>query len=93
MLNFDLIIPFLTSNAISAIIAYVAFSMKLVPVATGLVQLPWTTPLLVSGALITNSISGAILQLVQLVVATFIWLPFIKKADNRNLAAESGAAE
>ncbi len=90
MLNFDLIVPFLFSNAVSAVIAYVAFSLKLVPVVTGLVQLPWTTPLLVSGALVTNSIWGAVLQLVQLVVATLIWLPFIKKADKKLVAMESG---
>lgn len=90
MLNFDLLIPFLFSNAISAVIAYVAFALKLVPVATGLVQLPWTTPLLVSGALVTNSIWGAVLQLVQLIVATVIWLPFMRKADRRILATENG---
>lgn len=90
MLNFDLIVPFLFSNAVSAVIAYVAFSLKLVPVVTGLVQLPWTTPLLVSGALVTNSIWGAVLQLVQLIVATVIWMPFIKKADRKLVAMEKG---
>jgi len=93
MLNFDLIVPFLLSNAVSTVIAYVAFSVKLVPVATGLVQLPWTTPLLVSGALITNSVWGAILQLVELVVATLIWLPFMRKADRKILARENGEQE
>ena len=93
MLNFDLIIPFLFSNAISAVIAYIAFAVKLVPVATGLVQLPWTTPLLVSGALVTNSIWGAALQLVQLIVATLIWMPFIKKADKKLAAMEQGGQE
>ena len=93
MLNFDLIIPFLFSNAISAVIAYIAFAVKLVPVATGLVQLPWTTPLLVSGALVTNSIWGAALQLVQLIVAALIWMPFIKKADKKLAAMEQGGQE
>ena len=90
MLNFDLLIPFLFSNAISAVIAYVAFTMGIVPVPTGLVQLPWTTPILISGALITNSIWGAVLQLVQLVVATLVWMPFIRKADKKLVAVEQG---
>lgn len=90
MLNFDLLIPFLFSNAISAVIAYVAFIMGIVPVPTGLVQLPWTTPILISGALITNSIWGAVLQLVQLVVATLVWMPFIRKADKKLVAVEQG---
>lgn len=93
MLNFDLLIPFLFSNAISAVIAYVAFTMGIVPVPTGLVQLPWTTPILISGALITNSIWGAVLQLVQLVVATLVWMPFIRKADKKLVAVEQGEQE
>lgn len=93
MLNFDLIIPFLFSNAVSAVIAYAAFSLKIVPIATGLVQLPWTTPILISGALITNSVMGAVLQLVQLAVATVIWLPFMRKADRKILAAENSGQE
>lgn len=88
MLNFDLIIPFLFSNALSAIIAYIAFATKMVPITTGLVQLPWTTPLIISGFLVTGSIRGAILQLVLLVVATLFWIPFIRKGDKKNLVME-----
>lgn len=88
MLNFDLIIPFLLSNAVSTIVAYIAFAVGLVPITTGLVQLPWTTPLIISGFLVTGSIRGAILQLVLLVVTTLIWIPFIRIADKKNLDLE-----
>lgn len=83
MLNFDLIVPFLLSNAVSAIVAYIAFAVGLVPITTGLVQLPWTTPLIISGFLVTGSIRGAFLQLVLLVVTTLIWMPFIRIADKK----------
>lgn len=90
MLNFDLLIPFVLTPPISAAISYVAFSTGLVPIPTGLIQLPWTTPPVVSGFLVTGSIAGAVLQIVLLVVATLVWLPFIRKADRRNLAIEEG---
>ncbi|MGC6174611.1 PTS sugar transporter subunit IIC [Lacrimispora sp. 38-1] len=88
MLNFDLVVPFLLSNAVSAIVAYIAFAVGLVPITTGLVQLPWTTPIIISGFLVTGSIRGAILQLVLLVLVTLIWMPFIKIADKKNLDLE-----
>lgn len=92
MLNFDLIIPFLFSNVVSTIVSYLAFAMGLVPVTTGLVQLPWTTPTIISGFLVTGSIRGSILQIVLLVIATLIWLPFIKAKDKKNLEMENGQA-
>lgn len=81
MLNFKLFIPFIFSNAVSALIAYVAMSIGLVAVPTGIVQLPWTMPVILSGFMVTQSISGAILQVVQLIVATLIWMPFMRRAD------------
>lgn len=83
MLDFTYFIPLVFSNAVIIIISYAAFAMHIVPIPTGLVQVPWTTPLLVSGFLVTNSWAGAALQLVDVIVATLIWLPFVKMADKR----------
>lgn len=91
MLNFKLIIPFIFSNAVSGIIAYIAMAMGLVALPTGLVQLPWTMPVILSGAMVTQSISGAILQIVQLIVATLIWMPFMRKADQEIYQSEQAA--
>ena len=90
MLNFSLIIPFLLTPAVSTLVAYAGFASGLVPVCTGLVQLPWTTPLFVSGFLLTGSIRGAILQLLCLIASTLVWIPFIKNADRINLQQEAG---
>lgn len=88
MLNFKIIIPFICSNAVSGIIAYVAMSMGLVAVPTGLIQLPWTMPVILSGFMVTQSVSGAVLQIVQLVVATLFWLPFMRSADKEIYESE-----
>jgi PTS system, lactose/cellobiose family IIC component len=90
MLNPTYFFPFVFNNAICAIIAYVAFITNIVPIPTGLVQLPWTTPIVLSGYLVTGSLKGAALQLVLLVVTTVIWIPFIKIEDKKILVEENG---
>ena len=90
MLNFKFFIPFLLSNALSAVIAYIAFALHLVPIPTGLIQLPWTTPVILSGILVTQSIRGGILQLVQLAACTALYIPFMRSADKDELAIEQG---
>lgn len=83
MLNFSYILPFVFSNALTTIVAYVAFYLKLVPIPTGLAQVPWTVPPIISGYLVTGSVRGSILQIVLIIVATLIWLPFVKAADKK----------
>lgn len=81
MLNFSYIIPFISANAVTTILAYLAFYSGLVPIPNGLAQIPWTTPPIISGYFVTGSILGALLQLVLIIVATVIWLPFVRSAD------------
>lgn len=83
MLNPIYFIPLVITPSVSAIIAYFAFAAKLVPIPTGLAQLPWTTPPIISGYLVTGSISGSILQIVLLITTTLIWVPFVKMADKQ----------
>lgn len=95
MMNVTYFIPFILSNVASILIAYGATAIGLVPVCTGLAQVPWTTPLLISGYLTTGSIAGSICQLVCLAVVVLIWMPFVKVADAQicKEEAETEAAE
>ena len=90
MMNVIYFIPFIISNVVSILISYVAFATGLVPVCTGLAQVPWTTPLVISGYLATGSIAGSILQIVCLIVVVLIWLPFVRIADNQLIKEEAG---
>ncbi len=81
MMNATYFIPLVFSNVASIVISYAAFATGIVPIPTGLVQLPWTTPLVLSGYFVTGSVMGALLQIVCLVVVTLIWIPFVKIAD------------
>ncbi len=94
MMNVIYFIPFILANVVSILIAYFATAVGLVPVCTGLAQVPWTTPLLISGYFATGSIMGSVLQLVCLIVVVLIWLPFVKVADKQicdEEAAQSSA--
>lgn len=92
MLNPVYFVPLLITPSVSAIISYFAFATKLVPLPTGLAQLPWTTPPIISGYLVTGSFRGALLQIVLIVVVTLIWIPFVKMAD-RKLCKDEAAYE
>ena len=89
MMNVMYFMPFILSNVASIVISYIAFALNLVPVCTGLAQVPWTTPLIISGYLTTGSIAGSILQIVCLIAVVLIWLPFVKVADNQLVKEEA----
>lgn len=89
MMNVIYFIPFILCNVASIVISYVAFATGLVPICTGLAQVPWTTPIIISGYLTTGSIMGSVLQIVCLVVVVLIWLPFVKIADKQLIEEET----
>lgn len=75
-------IPFILTPVAMVLISAFAMSVGLVPVPVNVVQ--WTTPVILGGYLATNSISGAILQIVNLVVGVLIYAPFVKMFDEAN---------
>lgn len=85
VMNVSLFIPWLLAPIVSVIIAYLGFASGLVPLTTG-AQVPWTMPIFISGFLATNSVMGAVLQLVQFLIIGLIWFPFLKAIDNQEIA-------
>ncbi|HYE82447.1 MAG TPA: PTS sugar transporter subunit IIC [Clostridia bacterium] len=89
ILNPILLIPFILVPGILTFIAYIATASGLVPMTY--VQIPWITPVGISGFLATGgNIMGGLLSIINFAVAVLIYLPFVKLADN--MAAESGAS-
>lgn len=89
VLNPTLLIPFVVVPTVNILIAYAAMAAKLVPITSG-VNIPWTTPVIISGFLSTNW-AGAVLQLVLLILGVFIYMPFIKVMDKQYLNDERQA--
>ncbi|OOG27576.1 PTS system, cellobiose-specific IIC component [Enterococcus casseliflavus] len=88
VLNPIMLIPFIVTPVINAILTYSAMLVGLVPYTTG-VTLPWTTPPIIGGFLATGSWQGAVLQVVLVAISFMIYLPFFKAADNNHFMEES----
>ncbi len=90
ILNPILLIPFILTPGILTFVAYIATASGLVPMTY--VQIPWITPVGISGFLATGgSIMGGLLSVVNFVIAILIYLPFVKLADN--MANEPGTTD
>lgn len=86
VLNPLMLIPFVLTPVVLTLIAYLAIASGLVPYTT--VIIPWVAPPVLGGFFATaGSWRGALLALVNLVVAFFIYLSFVllaNKAENVN---------
>ena len=88
VMNPIMALPFILTPVISGLITYFALYTGLVPLFTA-VQVPWTTPPVISGFLV-GGWRAALLQVIVLGLGFFIYLPFIRKVDQLNYAEELG---
>lgn len=86
--NTSFFIPFILAPLFAFVSSYLAMSTGLVPVT--ITDVEWTTPLLVSGYISTGSLSGALLQLFNLVCGVLIYIPFVRRYDRKKLNASRG---
>ncbi|AAM23871.1 PTS system cellobiose-specific IIC component [Caldanaerobacter subterraneus subsp. tengcongensis MB4] len=87
VLNPILIIPFILAPAAVVTINYFAFALNLVP--RPLIQLPFTVPVFISGFISSGGHwQGALLQLVDLIVAAIIYYPFFRMYEAQLLKNE-----
>ena len=91
VLNPIILVPFVLVPTINIIIAYFAMSWGLVPFTNG-IQLPWTTPIVFSGFLVSGW-QGAVLQVLLVFLGMVIYYPFVKMMDRQYLEEEKNYAE
>ncbi|NMS92050.1 PTS sugar transporter subunit IIC, partial [Clostridioides difficile] len=87
MLNPLMLIPFALIPTINIIITYFLMSAGLVPLTNG-VQIPWTTPPIISGFLVSGW-QGSVLQLLLIILGVILYIPFIKMLDKQYLKEEA----
>lgn len=88
VLNPLFFIPLMFLTPIMAIMTYVVMSAGLIPIPNG-VQIPWTTPPLISGFLIGDW-RLVIWQVLMILFAGAFYFPFFKVADKRAYEEEQG---
>lgn len=86
-LNPVMMIPFVIVPVVLCIITYSAMSLGFLPLTSGL-EVPWTTPIIISGFLICGW-KGMLFQLLNLIVATIIYYPFVVTLDKQYLRDET----
>lgn len=89
VLNPIMFIPFILAPMILVSTAFWATKLGIVPAATFMP--PWVTPPVLGGFLATQSISGAILAAVNLVISILVYIPFVKISVIQELKREQNA--
>ncbi|MDE4541127.1 PTS cellobiose transporter subunit IIC [Thermoanaerobacterium sp. R66] len=90
VLNPIMVIPFILTPMILATLTYIVMSIGLVGHPTGVV-IPCTTPPIIGGLLVSG-FSGAVWQIIELVISFFIYLPFLRVVDRQYLEQEQAMA-
>lgn len=83
-------IPFLLMPIITVTITYLSMQFGIVGKPIGVLP-PGTTPMIIGGYIMTGGISGAILQIIILIISFFVYYPFFKIEDRIQYAKEQKA--
>ncbi len=92
VLNFYLLVPWVLVMLVYVLIGWGAMAIGICPNPIG-ATIPWTTPPIIAGWLVTGSFMGAIVNIVQIIVGTVIYLPFVKMYDKQLLTQENNTQE
>jgi len=90
-LNPLLFIPFIIVPVVLCVITYSAMAFGWLPLTSGL-EIPWTTPIFISGFLICGW-KGMLFQAINLAVAMTIYYPFVMTLDKQYLREENELEE
>lgn len=83
-----LIIPFILAPVATTVFSYLTMAWGIFPRLCG-IDLPWSTPVFISGFLATNGdLRGVLLQLCNLVISFAIYAPFIWTYDRHMMKNE-----
>lgn len=74
------LVPFIVVPLFAMVVTYGAIQIGFLN-PFGAVQVPWTTPVVISGFLI-GGWKAALIQLIILVVSVLVYLPFVKRQDS-----------
>ncbi|EOS60177.1 PTS system, lactose/cellobiose family IIC component [Firmicutes bacterium M10-2] len=91
VLNPIYLIPFVIVQPLCFYLAVFMTKIGFIPIVCN--NVPWTVPPIISGILFTGTLTGGIVQLINLGVATAIYIPFVKIADRLEAKKEEQRME
>jgi cellobiose PTS system EIIC component len=90
VMNPMMMLPFILAPVLTVIATYIGMSTGLVAKPAG-IAVPWTMPPILHGYLITGGkISGAVMQLINILIAFVVYYPFFRMWDKQKLIEEGG---
>lgn len=92
VLNPFFLIPLILGPVAITIFNYFMMYFNVVARPTGVI-VPWSTPPMIQGFLVTGHWSGALLQLADMALVFIIWAPFIMAMDKKVYADEVAASK
>lgn len=87
ILNPIMLIPFNIVPIVMVTTQYIAMNIGLVSKPLG-VAFPWPTPAVISGFITVGDFSGALIQIVNLIIGAMIYLPFLRIIDKASKKEE-----
>ncbi|UQS84187.1 PTS cellobiose transporter subunit IIC [Bombilactobacillus thymidiniphilus] len=87
VMNYKIIVPFIAAPLANVLTTYFAMKWGFVAKTMG-VMVPWTTPPILSGYLATGHISGAVLQIFNIILDTLIYFVFFRNMDRQKVKEE-----
>ena len=87
ILNPIMLIPFNIVPIVMVTTQYIAMNIGLVSKPLG-VAFPWPTPAVISGFITVGDLSGALIQIVNLIIGAMIYLPFLRIIDKASKKEE-----
>ena len=91
VMNYKMVIPFIAAPLTNVLTTYMAMNWGLVAKTMG-IMVPWTTPPIISGFLATGHISGAVMQIINIVLDGLIYYVFFRSMDRDKVLAEKNVA-
>lgn len=92
ILNIRMAIPFVLAPVVTTIVTYYSMYFGLVAKPVGAV-VAWTTPPVIAGFLASGGrISGAVIQIVTIIINVLIYYPFFRMEDKLKVEREKGNA-
>lgn len=91
-MNPIMLIPYILVPGVTSFIGYTLIELNIAP--QPVIDVPWTTPILIQGFISTNfNVMGAIVQLILFALSVAMYIPFIRIADRMNLRKEETETE
>lgn len=81
-----LLFPFVLAPVVAFVVTYFSIVIGFMPAGSA-VQVPWTTPPILAG-LVVCGWQGAVIQIINIIIATIIYFPFVVSQDKANLKEE-----